>query len=85
MYDPSARQRRLALLTLASVVLAGVLYGVRLGRAGNAFVAVAVISATWLLYIHGQRRGGDGDGGDDRRRRREKEMEAEVGGSGGHF
>ena len=72
------------MVILASAVLAAVLYGVGVGRVANALVVVAGLAATWLLYIHGKRRDSGGGGGGDRRRR-EKEMEAEVGGSGGHF
>jgi len=73
------------MLTLASAALAAaVLYAVSVRAGANALVVVAGVAATWLLYSHGQRRDGGGGGGDDSRRR-EKEMEAEVGGSGGHF
>ena len=88
MYEPSRRQRVLAVVAAASGVLATALHvlaGAAAEQVTGFLVGVTVAATLLVLYIHGQRRDpDDGDDVDDETKRKQKEMEAEAGGYGGN-
>lgn len=90
MYEPSRRQRALAVVAVASGVLAAALHvlgGAAVEQVTGVSVGVAVVATLGVLYVHGQRReddDGDGDELDDETKRKQKEMEGRAGGMGGN-
>ncbi|MDH5021217.1 hypothetical protein [Halobacterium rubrum] len=91
MYEPSIRQRRLAVVAGVSAAIAVVLHvlgGAAVEGVTGAFVGVGVVATLGVLYVHGQRRGddddGDGDELDDETKRKQQEMKGRAGGMGGN-
>jgi len=92
MYEPSRRQRQLAVAAALSGAAAATLHasgGAAVEQVTGVLVGVAAASVLGVLYVHGQTRGDDqpaegGDDVDEKTKQRRKEMEAEAGGFGGN-
>ena len=88
MYEPSARQRQLAVVAALSggtAVALHVLGGAAVEQVTGVSVGVAVVATLATLYVHGQRRdaGDSEEDADESRDRRKREAEARK--SGGDF